>query len=470
MDNTSAFLAIDIGASSGRHILGEVINGRLELSEIHRFGNEMIRCGSQLCWDVDALFEEIIIGLSKCKRLGKIPKSIGIDTWGVDFVLLDSDGKRIGNAVAYRDDRTKGMDTVLQKYISEAELYAKTGIQKMPFNTIYQMLALKQQEPDLLAKAQSFLFMPEYLSYLLTGIKKHEYTIASTSNMINALEKKWDFDIINRAGLPSRLFGNIAAPGEKLGSLLAHIQERIGFDCDVVYPCMHDTASAVVCAPIDDSSIYLSSGTWSLIGVELDQPICTEESRLANLTNEGGYKDHTPPHFDCTYRYMKNIMGLWIIQCVKKELRDEYSFEKLCNLAQEAVDFSSVIDVNHERFLSPNHMITEIQSACEDARMPIPHTPGEIAKCVFLSLAACYAKAVEQIASITKRIPNKICIIGGGSQNVYLNQLTATAAGIPVTTGPVEATAAGNILVQMIAAGLIKDITAARALEIVTKA
>ncbi|MCL2285000.1 MAG: rhamnulokinase [Firmicutes bacterium] len=472
------YLAIDIGASSGRHILGEIVDGKLKLEEVHRFSNGMVskaclhthfvqsdfpgdknqpvRKSYQLVWDTKALFEEILTGLAKCKAIGKIPQSVGIDTWGVDFVLLNKSGSPLGNAVAYRDSRTDGMDKVLNQFISEEDLYAKTGIQKMPFNTIYQLLALKQQNPELLAEATGFLLMPEYFSYLLTGVDKHEYTNATTTGMINAHTGDWDFDLIERAGLPKNIFGKIVPPGTKLGGLLPHIKERVGFGCNVILPCTHDTASAVVAAPIDEGCIYLSSGTWSLMGTELHAPICTEAGRKANLTNEGGFGN--------TYRYLKNIMGLWIIQSIKSELDDKYSFEELCEEAEKSSGFPSRIDVNNHRFMAPASMIDAIKAACAETGQEVPENIGELTFCVYQSLADSYAGTVQELENITGKSFDKICIVGGGSQNVYLNQLTANACKRTVTAGPTEGTAAGNILVQMIAAGQLQSIDEARQL------
>ena len=450
------FLAIDIGASGGRHMLGAIENGKLQLEEIHRFKNGMVEKNGTLCWDAEKLFDEILTGLAKCKTLGKIPQSVGIDTWGVDFALLDKNGNTIGDVVAYRDSRTNGMDTLLGEYITEAELYERTGIQKLPFNTIYQLLALQKQNPALLAQVDALLLMPEYFSYLLTGERKHEYTNATTTGLVNARSRSWDFELIDRVGLPRHIFGEIAPPGTTLGGLLPHIRDRVGFDCRVVLPCTHDTASAVVSAPTDPGSVYLSSGTWSLMGVELTDPICTEASRQANLTNEGGY--------DFKYRYLKNIMGLWIIQCVKAELNDKYSFEELCNLARKNSNFPSQIDVNDQCFLAPTSMIDAIKTACAKTAQTVPQTPGELAFCVYHSLASCYAKTVAELETLTATKYDKICIIGGGSQNILLNELTAKACGKTVTAGPVEGTAIGNILVQKIAAGQLKDIAEAKRL------
>ena len=448
------YLAIDIGASSGRHILGRLQDGKLELEEIHRFQNGMVTKNGHLCWDTDALFAEILTGLKKCKQIGKIPHSVGIDTWGVDFVLLDAGGHPLGDAVAYRDSRTQGMDTVLNRFISEQDLYARTGIQKQPYNTIYQLLALKEQSPDLLAQAGGFLLMPEYFSYLLTGVQAHEYTIATTTGLVDAQSNDWDYALIEQMGLPLDIFSKILAPGAVLGSFSPDIAQQVGFDCQVVYPCTHDTGSAVVAAPIDSHSIFLSSGTWSLIGTELAAPICTEASREANLSNEGGY--------GYQYRYLKNIMGLWIIQCIKAELGDTYSFDDLRQAAQDSSAFPSQIDVNDHRFLAPASMTDAIKAACAQSGQPVPQTVGELVFCVYQGLANCYAQAVDQLEALTGNTFDKICIVGGGSQNAYLNQLTAQACRRPVTAGPTEGTAAGNILVQMITNRQLANVAEAR--------
>jgi len=452
----SVYLAIDIGASSGRHILGSMADGKLSLSEIHRFKNGFEKKNGFLCWDVDALFEEVLVGIAKCKELGKIPVSIGINTWGVDFVLLDKNGARLGEAVAYRDNRTEGMDKLLDDIISEKDLYYRTGIQKMSFNSIYQFMALKENQPDLLDAAEDFLMIPTYLSYLLTGEKRHEYTNATTTALVNAKTKDWDFDLIKKIGLPERLFTKIVLPGMKIGSFLPEIKARVGFDCEVLLPCTHDTACAVVSAPIDENSIFLSSGTWSIIGTELSEPICTEKSRLSNLSNEGGY--------NYRFRYLKNIMGLWIIQSIKKDYHDKYSFNELADYAAECLDFPSVFDVNGQRFMAPENMEAEIKAALSESGQKIPKSIGELIFCVYHSLALSYAETITEIEAITGKKYDKICIVGGGSKDNFLNKLTAKICNCKVITGPVEGTALGNILIQIISAGEVKNINEARQL------
>ena len=451
------YLAIDIGASSGRHILGHIANGKLVLEEIHRFKNEMVEIGDQLCWDASALFEEILIGLEKCHTAGKIPTSMGIDTWGVDFVLLDENNAPLGNAVAYRDSRTNGMDEVLSRTVSEEELYSRTGMQKLPFNTIYQLLALKEQNPALLNQAAQLLLIPEYFYFLLTGKKKHEYTNATTTALVDARTKNWDFELIDKAGLPRKIFGEIAAPGTELGNFLPEIEKRVGFNCRVVLPCTHDTGSAVLCVPIaeGENTAYLSSGTWSLFGTEISEPICNEESRRANFTNEGGFEK---------FRYLKNIMGLWMIQNVRAELGDKYSFAELAEMARTATHFPSRVNVNDPRFIAPKSMTDAIAAACKESGQPAPANTAELAYCIYQSLAEGYNHALQELENLTGIRYEKIAIVGGGSQNTFLNELTAKATGRTVTAGPAEGTAAGNILAQMIAAGELKSVAEARAL------
>ena len=321
------YLAVDIGASSGRHILAHMENGKLQLEEVHRFYNGMSEKDGEMCWDFDALFKEIKIGLKKCKEIGKIPASIGVDTWGVDFVLLDENDQVLGNTVGYRDERTQGMDEEVYKIIPEKELYARTGIQKAIYNTIYQLMAVKQKHPEYLEKAKTFLMVPDYFHFLLSGIKSNEYTEATTSQLTNPMTKEWDMELIEMLGYPTDMFQKISATGTVLGGLRPEIQEEIGFDCKVVLPATHDTGSAVLAVPSNNpDTVYISSGTWSLMGVERQAADCSPASYAHNFTNEGG--------FQYRFRYLKNIMGLWMIQSVKKELKEEkgidLSFGELC--------------------------------------------------------------------------------------------------------------------------------------------
>lgn len=452
----NAYLAIDIGASSGRHMLGRLENGRLTLNEVYRFENGMQRRGDRLVWDTDALFAHVLRGLAACKTQGVVPASVGIDTWGVDFALLDAQGDRVGGTVAYRDSRTQGMDAVLCRTLSESAHYARTGIQKQPFNTVYQLLALREQSPAILARAQRMLLMPEYLHYRLTGVMAGEYTNASTTALLDAAARDWDFSLIDALRLPRRLFGPLRQPGVRVGPLLPEVARRVGFSCDVVLPPTHDTAAAVLASPLEPGDAFLSSGTWSLMGIELPAPVLSEESRLANLTNEGGCFG--------AIRYLKNIMGLWIIQCIRNELPGRPSFGALAQAAREADGFAGRIDVDDASFLAPENMTQAVQGFCAAHAQPIPGTPGELCACVYHSLADSYADTVRRLERLTGAPIRRVCIVGGGSKNEYLNELTASACGRPVTAGPVEATALGNVLAQMLCAGEIHTKEEARAL------
>ena len=447
-------LAIDIGASNGRFILGWIEDSKLHIEEMHRFPNGMKQIDGQLCWDIDALFAEILTGLKKCAKAGRAPVSVGIDTWGVDFVLLDNDGNLIGPAVAYRDNRTAGMDKEVGKYISDSELYNRAGIQKMLINTIYQLMAIKSITPQYFDKAANFLFMPDYLHYKLCGVKKNEYTIASTSGLLNAKTKTWDEDIISMCGFPRDIFGEIVPAGTVLGGFTEEIKNAAGFDCTVIMPPSHDTASAFLAVPTkSENSVYISSGTWSLMGVELSDPITTEASRVANFTNEGGY--------EYRYRYLKNIAGLWLIQSVHKEIGNEISYTDLVALAQDS-ECDSIFDVNDDRFTAPENMVYEIREACRECGQDEPQSLGDLARCIFRSLAFSYAQTKESLHDLTGTNYDCVNIIGGGSQNDYLNLLTSEACGLPVFAGPTEGTALGNITSQMIASGVLPDLEAAR--------
>ena len=464
------YLAIDIGASSGRHIIGWIENGRMMLEEVHRFENRQLEKNGHLVWDVDNLWNGILEGLRRCKEKDMIPETIGIDTWAVDYVLLDGDGKMIGDAVAYRDKRTEGIDTDVFALVPEKELYEKTGIQKQPFNTIYQLMALKKEDGQQLEKAESLLMIPDYFGYRLTGVKKQEYTNATSTNLVNARAKTWDMDIIRRLGLPEKLFGELSMPGTVVGPLSEEIRKEVGFDSTVILPATHDTGSAFLAVPArDESSVFLSSGTWSLLGLENKEAVTTPAAMQENLTNEGGawYR----------YRFLKNIMGLWIIQSIRRELNGTeyvegrkskyagektYSFPDLIEEARKCGSFESRIDVNDDAFLSPVSMIDAIKDHCREHGQPVPETVGEIMQTVYSGLSRCYAETVTRISEITGKEITSVNIIGGGCQDAYLNELTAKATGLTVYAGPIEGTAIGNLAVQMISAGIFKDLQDAR--------
>ncbi len=466
------YLAIDIGASSGRHILGTLVEGKIVLEEIYRFENSQLRKDSHDCWDLEKLVASVKAGIDAA--LEKTPlDSIAIDTWGVDFVLLDENNALCSDAVAYRDERTAGADAEIEASVmSFEELYSRTGIQKTPFNTIYQLWALKKEHPGQLAKAAKFLTIPEYLNYRLTGNIVHEYTDSSTTGLLNAAAKDWDRELIARLGLPARIFGKLQMPGAAVGEYRG---------VKVVLAALHDTASAYLAVPArDDKAVYLSSGTWSLLGVENEAPITSAESCAANFTNEGGAWGR--------YRYLKNIMGLWMIQSIRRELNGvsyvegkdgaatksalaaladydasaEYSFSRLSELAREAGGYRAIVDVNDRRFLNPASMIAEVSKAAAETGARPPRTIGETMQCVYLSLAECYAAAIKTLSAITGKTYTSINIVGGGCKDEYLNELTAKATGLEVFAGPVEGTATGNLIVQMIAHGDFPDLAAAR--------
>ena len=448
------YLAVDIGASSGRLILGHREDGRMILEEIHRFGNGMVRKQGHLVWDVDQLFAEIITGMKKSAELGKIPESIGVDTWAVDFVLLDAKDQRLGDAVGYRDHRTQGMDQSVYEVIDEEELYLRTGIQKQPFNTIYQLMAVKEQIPELMEQADALLMIPDYLHFLLSGQKVTEYTNASTTQLLDPQTKDWDWNLIDWLGYKRELFQKICLPGTNLGSLTAEIAAEVGFTCKVVVPATHDTGAAVMAVPAaDDQVLYISSGTWSLMGTEVKEAICTAESRQFNFTNEGGY--------DYRFRYLKNIMGMWMINSARNELAPDMSFSDICEGAAKQ-SILSIVDANSERFLAPESMSKEVQKACAESGQQVPQGIWETAAVIYNSLAECYAQTAREIEAMTGVVYDCIHVIGGGANAEYLNRLTAHACHKKIYAGPVEATAIGNISAQMIAAGELENLKTAR--------
>lgn len=448
------YLAIDIGASSGRHILGHLENDKMVLEEIYRFPNGMKEVNGEKIWDIDELFREVINGMKKCKELGKIPVSVGIDTWAVDFVLLDENNKRLGNAVAYRDERTKGMDVLVYNKVPQDELYATTGIQKQIFNSIYQLMALKEKQPELLEKADTFLMIPDYLNFLLSGVKAQEYTNATTTQLVNPATRDWDRKRMEVLGFPTNIFLPIQEPGTVLGSLTNNIREQVGFDCKVILPATHDTGSAVVAVPSNNEHVlYISSGTWSLMGTELAKANCGKSAMLHNFTNEGGYNQ--------TYRFLKNIMGLWMIQSVKREIAEDLSFAEICQMAAEC-DIKSLVDANDDRFLAPDNMTAEVQRACEESGQQVPRGIAEVAAVIYNSLAKCYATTLEELEEQTGCTYKNIHVVGGGANADYLNRLTAQYTQRTVLAGPTEATAIGNLAVQMIAKQELKDLSDAR--------
>ena len=448
------YLAVDIGASSGRHMLASMKDGKMQLEEVYRFPNGMDNKNGTLCWDVERLITEIKNGLKKCKEIGKIPVSMGIDTWGVDYVLLDKDDNILGDTAGYRDSRTEGMDEKVYEVIPQDDLYARTGIQKQIFNTIYQLMAVKQSHPEYLEQAETILMIPDYFNFLLTGVKKNEYTEATTGQLISPKTNDWDYELIDMLGYNSRMFLPVSMPGTVVGDFTEEVQKEVGFNCTVVLPATHDTGSAVLAVPTnDDDAVYISSGTWSLMGIERKEADCSMESMKANFTNEGGY-DHR-------FRYLKNIMGLWMIQSVKKEFTEDLSFAEICEMASKET-ISSIVDCNDDCFLAPKSMIEAVQKFCRDTDQQVPETVGEISSVIYNSLAKCYGDTVEEIEAITGKKYSTIYVVGGGSNAGYLNELTAKYTGRKVSAGPSEATAIGNIIMQMLHDGVFASLPEAR--------
>lgn len=438
MSDTSYHLAIDMGASGGRHILGHSVNGALELEEVHRFVNAPVKRGDTLVWNIERLFAEIVAGIKKCAALGKAPATIGIDTWGVDYVLLDKQGREIMPAHSYRDDRTVPF---INTSVPFEELYAITGIAKNSFNTVYQLLA--DRAAGRLDDAAAMLLLPEYFSQRLTGnmnAENHEYTESSTTGLLDATKRDWAWGLIDRLGLPARLFQPIRMPPYAIGDLSAVIQAEVGFNASVVMVASHDTASAVSVAPED--ALYISSGTWSLLGIQ-GEPILTEAARKAAYTNEGAANGKI--------RFLKNIMGLWMIQSVRHELGDRYSFAELELLAKQSslAATPAIIDVNRDCFLSPTSMMAAIADECVRVGARKPETPGDFAHCIYTSLAECYRQAITDLEHITGKTYRSISVIGGGSKDRYLNALTEQYTGKTVCAGPAEATAIGNLMAQI---------------------
>ena len=448
------YLAIDIGASSGRHMLASMKDGKMQLEEVYRFPNGMDDKNGTLCWNVERLFTEIKNGLKKCKEIGKLPVSMAIDTWGVDYVLLDKDDRILGDTVGYRDSRTEGMDEKVYEVIPQDELYARTGIQKQIFNTVYQLMAVKESHPEYLEQAESILMIPDYFHFLLTGVKKNEYTNATTGQLVSPKTNDWDYEMIDMLGYNSKMFRPVSMPGTVVGEFTEEVQKEVGFNCTVVLPATHDTGSAVLAVPTnDDDAVYISSGTWSLMGIERKEADCSIESMKANFTNEGGY-DHR-------FRYLKNIMGLWMIQSVKKEFAEDLSFAQICEMASKET-ISSIVDCNDDCFLAPKSMIKAVQDFCRRTGQQVPETVGEISSVIYNSLAKCYGDTVKEIEEITGKKYSTIYVVGGGSNAGYLNELTAKYTGKKVSAGPSEATAIGNVIVQMLHDGVFKDLPEAR--------
>ncbi len=457
-------LAFDLGASSGRAILGIYENGHLETEEIHRFSNDPVTVNGTIYWDILRLFFEIKTGLQKCVNAGhKDIESIAIDTWGVDFGLLDKDGKLLENPVHYRDGRVDGMMEKVFEIVPRDRIYSSTGIQFAKLNTIFQLYSLADGRKDLLNRAETLLFTPDLLAYFLTGEKSIEYTIASTSQLLNANSRDWDYELIEKLGIDKKIFPKIRMPGTVIGKLLPDITSELGFDrpIDVIAGASHDTASAVVAAPIEkgENSCYISCGTWSLLGAELDEPLINEKSFAENFTNEGGYGGKI--------RFLKNISGLWLIQETRRQWIREgnnISFKDIDKMLESETSANVYINPDDDSFVAPGNMPKRIEEYLASKGQSLPQTKGQTALCILESLALTYRFYIENLEKILGCKIDTVHLIGGGTKDENLCRFTACATGKKVTAGPIEATALGNIAVQLIAKGAIGDVNEARTL------
>lgn len=469
-------IAVDIGASGGRMIAGSLVDGKITTQEIYRFKNGIVHIGDHDYWDIDAIFNHIKTGLKEVANLGIEPVSVGIDTWAVDYVLLDDENKRVAPVYAYRDHRTDHtMDEFFTKITAE-ETYKKTGVQFLQINTIYQLAEHVRQHAEEVKKASCLLMVPDYLHFLLCGVKQIEFTNATTTQLYN-INGYWDEDLLDAVGISSSIFPQVVEAGTILGDIAPDLcyETRITGKPEaieiagkarksgeggrtgvkVIAPATHDTGSAIVSIPTcSEDFAYISSGTWSLMGIERNSPICSAKAMEYNFTNEGGAFH--------TYRVLKNIMGLWLIQEVQRNYEYKYSFDEFVMLAEQAEPFVHLIDPNHPRFLNPVNMVEEIRSFCGETGQPVPNMPGEIARCIFESLAFAYRKVLTELREIQSGEINRIHIIGGGSKNRLLNQLCADFTNCQVFAGPKEATALGNLAVQFIALGQIESVKKAR--------
>lgn len=449
-------LGFDFGASSGRAMLGTFDGEKIEIREIHRFSNDPVNLCGRFVWDVPRLFYEMKQAILKISHMDVKVDAIGIDTWGVDFGMLDKNGHLLGLPVHYRDSRTVGIPEKVSEIVPDVELFERTGIADNVFNTLYQLYAMKAEDDPVLEMADSMLFMPDLLAYLLTGCKGTEYTIASTSQMLNPYTRNWDFELLEKLGIPTRMLGEVKLPGEIRGTLLPEIARECGVDeIPVIAVGGHDTASAVAAVPAREKDFaYISSGTWSLLGAEIEKPLCAEGVMRSSYTNEGGV--------DGSIRLLKNIMGLWIIQECKREWdrrSDAVGFGELVEMAMQAPAFKAMIDVDDPCFLAPGDMPARIQEYCRKTGQPVPQGRGEISRVIYESLALKYRWAIEALERDMLKKPVKVLhIVGGGSKNVLLNRFTAEAIKRPVITGPGEGTVIGNLLVQARALGAVADI------------
>jgi len=452
---SKSFLAFDIGATSGRTILGTLDNGRLQMKELTRFPNQILQIGTHFHWNIYSLFEHLKEGLAAAKNEGVVISSIGIDTWGVDFACIAKDGSILGAPYAYRDPHTTGMPEQFFDIVPRDKVYGLTGIQVMNFNSLYQLFAMYKAHSSLLEATSEILFMPDALSYLLTGNKVVEYTIASTSQILNPRTKQFESQLLKAAGVSPCVLGDIVLPGHVVGTLTDVLAEESELGkVPVIAVAGHDTASAVAAVPAENERFaYLSSGTWSLMGIEVTDPIINDETFALNFTNEGGIEGTT--------RFLKNITGMWLLEQCLKEWKKEgitYAYEKLVKMAESAPAFQSLIDPDHTSFANPASMTKAITEYCVTTGQKSPGNHSEIVRCIFESLSLKYKNILGLLIKLAPFAIEKLHVIGGGSKNPLLNQWTSNAIGIPVIAGPSEATAYGNIMIQAKASGSVKSL------------
>lgn len=452
-------LAFDLGASSGRAVLGLLRDSRMEIREVHRFSNNPVFAGKHMHWDILRLLHEMKQGLLRTKQAGERVSSVGIDSWAVDFGIIGRDGELLGNPYHYRDAQTHGvMEEILNKIPAEY-IFQKTGIQFLPFNTIYQLAALKKRNSYLLREGADMLMIPDLLRYFLTGEKQHEFTNATTTQLFNPTANDWDRALINQIGIPEDWFGPIAQPGTEVGMLRSEVSKELGIlPVPFIAVAEHDTGSAIAAVPATEGSFaYLSCGTWSLMGTEVDAPVINEQSLASNFTNEGGV-DHT-------YRLLKNIMGLWIFQETIREWEREghdVNYDKLLHLAEQAAPFQHFIDPDDSLFLPAGNMTSRIQEYCVKTNQHLPQTQGEIIRSILESLAMKYRYVYELTEQVSGQSFSGLHMVGGGIHNQLLCKWTANAIGKPVYAGPAEASAIGNIIVQWINEGVFRSLAEAR--------
>ena len=460
MAATKNYVALDLGAESGRAILGRLSDDRLTLEDVHRFPNGPVRVQDSLHWDVLRLWSEMRQGLAACaERADRDIAGIGVDTWGVDFGLVGRGDVLLGNPYHYRDSRTDGMLEEAFKRVPREEIFRQTGIQFMQINTLFQLVSMVANGSPLLDAAQTLLMMPDLFNFLLTGRKVSEFSIATTSQAYDPRKGEWAKPLFEKLGIPLVIMPEIIQPGTQVGPLLGWIAEETGLGAvPVIAPPCHDTGSAVAAVPAEGTDwAYISSGTWSLMGAELTEPIINDKSLEANFTNEGGFAG--------TFRFLKNIMGLWLVQESRRTWQragQDYSYDQLTQMARDAEPFVSIVDPDDPSFLSPGDMPANIRAYCERTGQPEPAGVGEVVRCALESLALKYRYTLANLEDILGRTIRVIHIVGGGTQNTLLNQFAADATGRQVVTGPVEATAIGNVLVQAIARAQVADITEAR--------